>query len=121
MTTLHQEMSTNLSKVLPVDIELIKEAVRQVLDERGIHQTPPQPIDRREWYDTTDAYQLIGLDTSAQLRKLTSDGTFRIGIEVRDRRLNDREKARYQFHIERCKQRLETLPAKRTRKKKSAA
>jgi hypothetical protein len=106
-------MSTNLSKVLPVDIELIKEAVRQVLDERGLYQTPPQPIDRREWYDTTDAYQLIGVNTSAQLRKLISDGTFRIGIEVRDRRLNDREKARYQFHIERCKRRLETPPAKR--------
>jgi hypothetical protein len=121
MATLHQEMSNNLSKVLLVDIELIKEAVRQVLDERGIYQTPPQPINKREWYDTTDAYPLIGLNTSAQLRKLTSDGTFRIGIEVRDRRLNDREKPRYQFHIERCKQRLETLPAKRTRKKKSAA
>jgi hypothetical protein len=109
MTTLHQEMSTNLSKV-PVDIELIKEAVRQVLDERGLYR---QPIDRREWYDTTDAYQLIGVNTSAQLRKLIGDGTFRIGIEVRDRRLNDREKARYQFHIELCKQRLETPPAKR--------
>lgn len=104
-----------------IDMETIKEAIRQVLDERGIFHTPPQPIDRREWYDTTDAYSLIGLNTSAQLRKLTTDGTFRIGIEVRDRRLNNREKPRYQFHIERCKQRLETLPAKRTSKKKSAA
>ena len=64
MTTLHQEMSTNLAKVLPVDIELIKEAVRRVLDERGIYQTPPQSISKREWHDTTDAYQLIGLNTS---------------------------------------------------------
>ena len=118
MTTLHQEMSTNLSKVLPIDIELLKEAVRQVLDERGLYRTPPQPIDRREWYDTTDAYQLIGVNTSVQLRKLISDGTFRIGIEVRDCRLNDRKKARYQFHIERCKQRLETPPAKRKAQRK---
>ncbi len=121
MTTLHQEMSANLSKVLPIDIELTKEAVRQVLDERGIHQTPPQPIDRREWYDTTEAYELVGLKTSDQLRKLTRDGTLRVGIEVRDRRLTNRQKPHYQFHIERCKERLQTLPAKRTAKKKSVA
>lgn len=102
-------------------IELIKEAVRQVLDERGVYQTPPQPINRREWYDTTDAYSLIGLDSSKQLRKLVGDGVFRTGIEVRDRRLSDSRQPRYQFHIERCKERLATLPSKRFVKKKNVA
>jgi hypothetical protein len=120
MTTLHQEMSTNLAKVLPVDIELIKEAVRQVLDERGIYPSPPQ-IDRREWYDTSEAARLIGLKTSDCLRKYARDGVLRMGIEVRDRRLTNREKPRYQFHIEKCKQRLGVQPAKRTGRKKSAA
>lgn len=110
----------NLNNSIP--LELIKEAIRQVLDERGIHQTPPpQPTSKKEWYDTTDAYELVGLKTSDQLRKLTRDGTLRIGIEVRDRRLTNRQKPHYQFHIERCKERLQTLPAKRTAKKKSAA
>ena len=57
MDTLHEKMSTNLSEVLPpeISLELIKEAVRQVLDERGIYQTPPQPINRREWSSTSSA------------------------------------------------------------------
>lgn len=112
----------NLNNSIP--LELIKEAIRQVLDERGIHihQTPPpQATSKKEWYDTTDAYELVGLKTSDQLRKLTRDGTLRVGIEVRDRRLTNRQKPHYQFHIERCKERLQTLPAKRTAKKKSVA
>jgi hypothetical protein len=103
----------------------IKQAVREVLIEMG-YTTPVKPTSikttPRDWHDTTTAFGLIGLDTSEQLRKLVRDETLRIGIEVRDRRLNNREKPRYQFHIEKCKERLAKHPSQRsTRKKKSAA
>ena len=103
----------------------LKQALREVLIEMGYtNATPIKATTRntpRDWHDTTTAFELIGLDSSEQLRKLVRDGALRIGIEVRDRRLTDREKPRYQFHIEKCKERLAQSPAKRTRRKKGVA
>lgn len=107
-----------------IDKETLKQALREVLAEMGINNrtTALMKHTPRDWQDTTHAYQSIGLDTSEQLRKLVRDGTLRIGIEVRDRRLSDREKPRYQFHIQKCKERLAQNPAqRRTRKRKSVA
>ncbi|HLP91538.1 MAG TPA: hypothetical protein VK184_23505 [Nostocaceae cyanobacterium] len=89
--------------------DLIREAVRQEL----AAAQPLKKTDDDQWVDTSPAYALIGFESAEQLRKCVRNGLFRQNIEFRDRRLNGREKPKYQFNIKKCKQRLLTPPEER--------
>jgi hypothetical protein len=91
----------------------LKQAVREVLAEMlGIPPTTPAHS-TRQWYDTDPAYHLLGLDDPEQLRDGVRSGLFRLGHEVRDRRKPQAKLPRYQFHIEKCQQRLAERPERR--------
>jgi hypothetical protein len=90
----------------------IKQAIREILAEMlGVQMA--QSGEQRQWYDTDPAYELLDLDEPEQLRDAVRSGLLRIGYEVRDRRKPRAKLPRYQFHIERCQQRLLEKPEKR--------
>ena len=90
----------------------LKQAVREILAEMlGVQVV--QSGSQRQWYDTDPAYELLDLDEPEQLREAVRSGLLRIGYEVRDRRKPRAKLPRYQFHIERCQQRLLEKPEKR--------
>ena len=88
----------------------IREVVRILLAEIQI-------VPGKQWYDTTPAYSLLGLDSAGRLRMMVRDGTLRLGIEVRDIRLQDAIKPHYQFHISKCEARFLEPPEKRSYKR----
>ncbi|MBD2437391.1 hypothetical protein [Nostoc sp. FACHB-110] len=98
--------------------EIIEPLVRQILAEMLGMQSTNQPT--RQWYDTDQAYSLLGLDYPDQLRDLVRSGILRIGIEVRDVRSPNSQIPRYQFHIEKCDKQLLIAPEKRKISKKIA-
>ncbi|WP_204140308.1 hypothetical protein [Halomicronema sp. CCY15110] len=90
----------------------LREAVRAVLAEMlGVGNAPIGG--KRQWYDTKDAYELLGLDSPEQLREAVRGGLLRVGCEVRDRRKPNASKPRYQFNIPKCQKRLAERPEKR--------
>ena len=91
----------------------LKQAVREVLAEMLGMAIQPQISPLRQWYDTDPAYQLLGLDEAEQLREAVRSGLLRVGHEVRDRRKPQAKLPRYQFHIEKCQQRLAERPEQR--------
>lgn len=90
---------------------IVKETLAQML---GVAATNTAT---RLWYDTDPAYSLLGLDSAEQLRVMVRDETLRVGIEVRDVRSHNSQIPRYQFHVEKCEERLLTPPTKRRGKK----
>ena len=84
----------------------IREVVRSLLAEI---QVPG-----RQWYDTTPAYSLLGLDSAETLRIMVREKMLRLGVEVRDIRLQGSSKPHYQFHIGKCEARLLEPPEKRS-------
>lgn len=90
---------------------LIKEAVREVLEESEKLHT------QREWYGTNSAYKLLGLDNPEELRVMVRDGRLRVGHEVRDKRSPNSQIPRYQFHLAKCQERLLIPPERRKIKK----
>ncbi len=91
----------------------LKQAVREVLAEMlgvGIENSVAAS---RQWYDTSSAYSLLGLDDAEQLRDAVRSGLLRVGQEVRDRRKPQGKLPRYQFHIEKCQKRLSEKPERR--------
>jgi hypothetical protein len=93
----------------------LKQAVREVLAEMLGLGTPAsaQVSPLRQWYDTDPAYKMMGLDDAEQLREAVRSGLLRVGHEVRDRRKPKAKLPRYQFHIEKCQQRLSERPERR--------
>ncbi|NEQ28926.1 MAG: hypothetical protein F6K28_60275 [Microcoleus sp. SIO2G3] len=92
----------------------LKQAVREVLAEMLGLGTPAHSVSPlRQWYDTDPAYTLLGLDDPEQLREAVRSGLLRVGHEVRDRRKPKAKLPRYQFHIEKCQQRLAERPERR--------
>ncbi|MBD2019218.1 hypothetical protein H6F43_03350 [Leptolyngbya sp. FACHB-36] len=91
----------------------LKQAVRDILTEM-LGLPPAQASTTRQWYDTDPAYHLLGLDDPEQLREAVRSGLLRVGHEVRDRRKPSAKLPRYQFHIEKCQQRLSERPERRT-------
>lgn len=85
----------------------IREVVRILLAEVQMPE--------RQWYDTTPAYSLLGLDSAETLRIMVREGMLRLGIEVRDIRLHGSTKPHYQFHLAKCEARLLEPPEKRSR------
>jgi len=75
--------------------------------------TAPTSPANRQWYDTDPAYQMLGFDHPKQLREAVTSGLLRIGHEVRDRRKPNGKLPRYQFHLDKCQQRLSVRPEKR--------
>jgi hypothetical protein len=98
------------SQLRQVVEELVKQTLAQIL---GVNTATPQP--QREWYDTDPAYQILGLDSPKQMRKMVADGILRVNKddEVRDLRSPGARLPRYQFHIAKCQARLSVPPAKR--------
>ena len=86
----------------------IREVVRSLLLE--IQSVPP----KAQWYDTTPAYSLLGLDSAETLRIMVRQKMLRLGVEVRDIRLQGSCKPHYQFHIAKCETRLLEPPEKRS-------
>lgn len=91
----------------------LKQAVRDVLVEMLGIGTPLQVNVQRLWYDTSSAYELLGLNDAEQLREAVRSGLLRLGHEVRDRRKPKAKLPRYQFHIEKCQKRLSERPERR--------
>lgn len=93
----------------------LKQAVAEILldvaQQLGIE--PHNSHQNRQWYDTNLAYKLLGYDEAEQLRDAVRSGLLRVGYEVRDRRKPQAKLPRYQFHIEKCQNRLLELPEKR--------
>jgi hypothetical protein len=126
-------------------LELIKQAVREVLAEERAKSTITKPAKKptrrrkfakgelpsleetpNEWEYTTPAYYYIGLSSAKKLRQHRSVGDLVKGVDWRDVRVGPGEKSLYEFHIENCKKRLGIDPAKRppnrnTSKKKNVA
>ncbi|MEH1821510.1 MAG: hypothetical protein V7L31_20925 [Nostoc sp.] len=90
--------------------KLVKKKLAEML---GVNVSQPQ----RQWYDTEDAYSILALNTTEQLREMVRSGLLRIGYEVRDVRSPSSQIPRYQFHIEKCEARLLQSPEKRRSKK----
>ncbi|MEH2034051.1 MAG: hypothetical protein V7K67_31335 [Nostoc sp.] len=90
---------------------MVKETLAQMLGVNTTAQT------QRRWYDTEQAYSLLGLNLADQLRDMVRSGLLRIGYEVRDVRSPDSQIPRYQFHIEKCELRLSLSPEQRQVKK----
>ncbi|MEH1790351.1 hypothetical protein [Nostoc sp.] len=91
--------------------DVIKEILAEMLGVTAVAQT------NRQWYDTEQAYSLLGLNLADQLRDMVRSGLLRIGHEVRDVRSPDSQIPRYQFHIEKCELRLSLPPEQRQIKK----
>ncbi len=90
---------------------VIKATVREVLAEMlGVQ---PQPQSQRQWFDSDPTYKLLDLDAAEQLREMVRSGLLRVGFEVRDRRKPQAKLPRYQFHLDKCRARLNQLPEKR--------
>ncbi|WP_319422175.1 hypothetical protein [Pleurocapsa sp. FMAR1] len=66
-----------------------------------------------EFLPTKDAYRKLGYSSGKNLRTTVENGTFRLGIEVQDRRSPDSVYANYYFNIPACIKRLNTPPEKR--------
>lgn len=93
----------------------LRDAIKKILAEMlGVNQSADS---RRQWYDTEQAYSLLGLNSVKQLREMVRSGILRIGHEVRDVRSPDSQIPRYQFHVERCDARLVLPPEKRQGRK----
>lgn len=89
----------------------LKQAVREILAEMlGVQ---PQQYPRRRAYPTSQAYKLLGYDSSGQLYDAVESELLRIGKEVQDRRKPKAVNARYYFDIEACQKRLAELPERR--------
>lgn len=69
-------------------------------------KTAPSFQASKQWFNTDPAWRYLGLNSAEQLRRLRRKGIFRCGIEYRI------VESEYQFHIERCSQRLGADPAK---------
>lgn len=67
----------------------------------------------REWFLTAEAAALLGI-TSNQLRKLRLNGMFKNGYHYRDTSIPNSGLPRWQWHVERCTQALES-PSERRR------
>lgn len=90
---------------------MVKDTLAQILGVNVAVQA------QRQWYDTEQAYSLLGLNLPDQLRDMVRSGLLRIGHEVRDVRSPDSQLPRYQFHIEKCEARLSLPPEQRQSKK----
>ena len=90
---------------------MVKDTLAQMLGVNATAQT------NRQWYDTEQAYLLLGLNLADHLRDMVRSGLLRIGHEVRDVRSPSSQIPRYQFHIEKCEARLSLPPEKRQIKK----
>jgi hypothetical protein len=66
-----------------------------------------------EWVDASEAMEPLGFPSKSALYTAIATGLFRMGKEVRDRRLPGRQKPKYQLNIEACQKRLNTDPEKR--------
>ncbi len=93
----------------------LREAIKKILAEMlGVNATDQS---QRQWYDTEQAYSMLGLNSVKQLREMVRSGILRVGHEVRDVRSPNSAVPRYQFHIEKCEARLALPPEKRRGKK----
>lgn len=99
---MNRDESKSLLMTFPPD--LLAEVLAEKLAATA-KQAPQQS--NKQWLNTDPAWQYLGLNSAAQLRRLRSKGMFRHGTEYR---LVESE---YQFHIERCLERLATEPEKR--------
>lgn len=90
---------------------MVKDTLAQML---GVNVTTQL---QRQWHDTEQAYSLLALNTTEQLREMVRSGLLRIGHEVRDVRSPSSQVPRYQFHIEKCELRLSMPPEQRQIKK----
>jgi hypothetical protein len=96
----------------------LRDAIKEILAEMlGVVPTTAH----RQWHDTDQAYSLLGLSSSEQLREMVRNGILRIGHEVRDVRSPNSQIARYQFHLEKCEARLALSPGRRSKPKRSNA
>lgn len=89
----------------------LREAIREILAEMLGVTADAQS--QRRWYDTEQAYPLLGLNSVKQLREMVRSGILRVGHEVRDVRSPRSAVPRYQFHIFQCEARLALPPEKR--------
>ena len=62
---------------------------------------------------TNKAYKELGFISTQQLRQAVYNGTFRVGLEVQDRRSPSSDNSNYYFNIQACIKRLNTAPEKR--------
>ncbi|HYX15076.1 MAG TPA: hypothetical protein VE944_12060 [Nostoc sp.] len=99
----------------------IRDAIKEILAEMlGVSLRAQH---KNQWYDTEEAYPLLGLKSADQLREMVRNGTLRLKVkgredyEVRDVRSPDSQIPRYQFHIEKCDTRLSLPPELRQPKK----
>jgi hypothetical protein len=66
-----------------------------------------------QFLPTKTAYQVLGYVNSDSLLYAVKSGLLRIGIEVQDRRSPNSQIPRYFFDLNKCVERLQTIPEKR--------
>ena len=66
-----------------------------------------------EYLPTEEAFGKLGYASGGQLRNAISNGIFRLGTEVQDRRSKGALYSRYYFNIPACIRRLNTSPEER--------
>lgn len=92
--------------------EVVAVMVRQELAKMlGLTQQTTHP--NQEWFNTSQAYSMLGYEHPKHLYDAVSSGLLRLGHEVRDRRKPGSRKAIYQFHVAKCQARLLEPPEKR--------
>ena len=83
---------------------VVTATVKQVLaDLLGIDKQRHQ----RQWYKTSDAAQLLDLDTADNLHDLRLAGDLKKGKHWRQTSNNHAKRPTYQYHVDRCRQFLE--------------
>src|SRR6476646_3154870 len=85
--------------------EIVAVLVRQELA-KMLGLTPNNTHPNQEWFNASQAYQILGYEKAKHLYEAVHSGLFRLGKEVRDRRSPGSHRATYQFHIARCEARL---------------
>lgn len=84
---------------------LIKECLLEILSG---NEPPPQ-----DWVSLQEAWRPLGYPSYDALYKAVSDGLFREGRELRDRRRTGAQKARWQINLAAAQRRLLEDPSKR--------
>jgi hypothetical protein len=69
---------------------------------------------KSEWINLNDAWAALGYSSYNALHSAFRRGLFREGKEVRDRRVPGAKRPRWQIHLGRAEQRLNTPPDKRS-------
>ena len=92
------------------EVEAIVEAKVKAIFAQLFHHELQKNL---EFLPTQDAYRKLGYSSGKSLRAAVENGTFRLGIEVQDRRSPDSVYANYYFNISACIERLNIPPEKR--------